>query len=97
MFERETKREKFLETRQREIRLKERSRSEQIQEGEGGEEEGEETPEQLIVKSEMDFSGMVEMEQRRRKAREDGSHQVLFIHLLRFQMLNSESCFSTDV
>ncbi|XP_035038202.1 dynein axonemal intermediate chain 2-like [Hippoglossus stenolepis] len=75
MFERETKREKILESRQREIRLKERSRSEQSKEEEGGQEEGEESPEQLIVRAENDFSSMVEMEQKRRKERQDGSNQ----------------------
>ncbi|XP_053285703.1 dynein axonemal intermediate chain 2 [Pleuronectes platessa] len=75
MFERETKREKILEARQREIRLKERSRSEQSKEEEGGQEEGEESPDQLIVRAENDFYSMVEMEQRRRKEREDESNQ----------------------
>ncbi|CAB1420428.1 unnamed protein product [Pleuronectes platessa] len=75
MFERETKREKILEARQREIRLKERSRSEQSKEEEGGQEEGEESPDQLIVRAENDFYSMVEMEQRRRKEREDVSNQ----------------------
>ncbi|XP_053303326.1 dynein axonemal intermediate chain 2 [Pleuronectes platessa] len=72
MFEHETKREKILETRQREILLKERSRSEQgKEEEEGGQEEGEETPEELIVRAENDFSSMGGMEQRRR-TEEDG-------------------------
>ncbi|XP_060933496.1 dynein axonemal intermediate chain 2 [Limanda limanda] len=75
MFERETKREKILEARQREIRLKERSRSEQSKEEEAGQEEGEESPDQLIIRAENDFYSMVEMEQKRRKEREDESNQ----------------------
>jgi len=71
MFERETKREKILEARQREIRLKERSRSEQSKEEEAGREEGEEDPELLIARAESDFYNLVEMELRRREKRED--------------------------
>ncbi|XP_060948510.1 dynein axonemal intermediate chain 2-like [Limanda limanda] len=76
MFERETKREKILESRQREMRLKERSRSEQGKEEEGGQEEGEETPEELIIRAEEEFSEMVETEQKRRKEKEDGSNKL---------------------
>ncbi|XP_068602941.1 dynein axonemal intermediate chain 2 [Brachionichthys hirsutus] len=76
MFERETKREKILEARQREIRLKERSRSEQSREEEGGRDGGEDSPEQLMARAEQDFWSMVEAEQRRRRAREEQSNQV---------------------
>ncbi|XP_041867914.1 dynein intermediate chain 2, axonemal isoform X2 [Melanotaenia boesemani] len=71
MFERETKREKILEARQRELRLKERSRSEQSKEEEAGREEGEEDLEQLIARAESDFYNIVEMEMRRREKREE--------------------------
>ncbi|XP_028284097.1 dynein intermediate chain 2, axonemal, partial [Parambassis ranga] len=70
MFERETKREKILEARQREIRLKERSRSEQGQEEEARREEGEEDPEQLIARAESDFYNLVETELKRRERTE---------------------------
>lgn len=71
MFERETKREKILETRQKEMRLKERSRSEQSKGEETGREEGEEDPEQLIESTEADFYTMVEMELKRREKRNE--------------------------
>lgn len=80
MFERETKREKILEARQREIRLKERSRSEQSREDEGGREDREDSPDQLMDKAEKDFYSMVETELRRRREREDETHQV-HLHL----------------
>lgn len=76
MFERETKREKILEARQREIRLKERSRSEQSREEDGGREEGEESPDQLIARAENDFYSTVEMEQRKRREKEDEANRV---------------------
>uniref|UniRef100_A0A8C9XEF2 Dynein, axonemal, intermediate chain 2b n=2 Tax=Sander lucioperca TaxID=283035 RepID=A0A8C9XEF2_SANLU len=68
MFERETKREKVLEARQREIRLKERSRSEQSREGEPGREDADHGPDQLIAKAQEDFYVVTEMERRRRDA-----------------------------
>ncbi|KAM4550026.1 dynein axonemal intermediate chain 2 [Fundulus diaphanus] len=71
MFERETKREKILEARQREIRLKERSRSEQSREDEAGREDGEDNPDQLIARAESDFYTLVEAEMRRRERREE--------------------------
>ncbi|KAM6899967.1 dynein axonemal intermediate chain 2 [Xenentodon cancila] len=71
MFERETKREKILEARQREMRLKERSRSEQSKGEETGREEGEEDPEQLIARAESDFYSMVEMERKRREKKKE--------------------------
>uniref|UniRef100_A0A087XWB9 Dynein, axonemal, intermediate chain 2b n=1 Tax=Poecilia formosa TaxID=48698 RepID=A0A087XWB9_POEFO len=67
MFERETKREKILEARQREIRLKERSRSEQSREDEAWREDGDEDPEQILAKVESDFYSMVEVEMRKRE------------------------------
>ncbi|XP_069581767.1 dynein axonemal intermediate chain 2 [Brachyistius frenatus] len=67
MFERETKREKILEARQREIRLKERSRSEQSREEEAGREEGEDDPQQLIASAESDFHSLVEAELKKRE------------------------------
>lgn len=71
MFERETKREKILEARQREIRLKERSRSEQSKDDETRQEEGKEDPEQLIARADSDFHRLVEAELKRRQAREE--------------------------
>ncbi|XP_071770928.2 dynein axonemal intermediate chain 2-like [Centroberyx gerrardi] len=72
MFERETKREKILEARQREIRLKERSRSEQSREDDSNREaEGEEHPEELTARAEAEFYSMVESEIRRREKEEE--------------------------
>lgn len=62
MFERETKREKILEARQREIRLKERSRSQQSREEEPVQDE---SPEQLMARAEREFFSAVEMELRK--------------------------------
>uniref|UniRef100_A0A3P9PQB1 Dynein axonemal intermediate chain 2 n=1 Tax=Poecilia reticulata TaxID=8081 RepID=A0A3P9PQB1_POERE len=67
MFERETKREKILEARQREIRLKERSRSEQSREDEAWREDGDDDPDQILAKVESDFYSMVEIETRKRE------------------------------
>lgn len=75
MLERETKREKILEARQRELRLKERSRSEQSREEEPGLEDGNHTSDQLIAKAESDFYSIVEAEQRKRKDQEHLNHQ----------------------
>uniref|UniRef100_A0A672ZER7 Dynein, axonemal, intermediate chain 2b n=1 Tax=Sphaeramia orbicularis TaxID=375764 RepID=A0A672ZER7_9TELE len=70
MFERETKREKILEARQREMRLKERSRSEQSREDDTGRDaDGDESPEQLIARAEEDFYSVVEAERKRREER----------------------------
>uniref|UniRef100_A0A3Q3XBQ1 Uncharacterized protein n=1 Tax=Mola mola TaxID=94237 RepID=A0A3Q3XBQ1_MOLML len=80
MFERETKREKILEARQREIRLKERSRSEQSREDDAGREDGEEGPDQLIARAERDFYSMVEAEQRRRRDSEEQTNRVRTTH-----------------
>lgn len=76
MFERETKREKILEARQREIRLKERSRSEQSREDDGGREDRDESPDQLIDQAEKDFYSVVETEVRRRRDRDEEINQV---------------------
>ncbi|XP_049458526.1 dynein axonemal intermediate chain 2 [Epinephelus fuscoguttatus] len=70
MFERETKREKILEARQREIRLKERSRSEQSREDDGGREDGDDSPDQLIARAEDEFYAVTEAELRRRDREE---------------------------
>ncbi|XP_062381957.1 dynein axonemal intermediate chain 2 [Sardina pilchardus] len=73
MFERETKREKILEARHREMRLKERSRSEQSKEddGSGGgggakEMDGEESPEDMLARTEKEFFDLVGVEQKKR-------------------------------
>lgn len=76
MLERETKREKILEARQRELRLKERSRSEQSREEEVGLEDGNQGPDQLIAKAEIDFYYMVKAELRKRNDQEDLNHKV---------------------
>lgn len=60
MFERETKREKILEARQREIRLKERSRSQQSREEETVQDDSKENHDQLIARAESDFYSAVE-------------------------------------
>lgn len=65
MFERETKREKILEARQREIRLKERSRSQQSREEEPVQDESKESPHQLMARAEREFHSAVEMELRK--------------------------------
>lgn len=76
MLERETKREKILEARQRELRLKERSRSEQSREEEAGLEDGNQGPDQLIARAESDFYCIVEAELRKRRDQEDLNHRV---------------------
>uniref|UniRef100_A0AAQ4RIS7 Dynein, axonemal, intermediate chain 2b n=1 Tax=Gasterosteus aculeatus aculeatus TaxID=481459 RepID=A0AAQ4RIS7_GASAC len=70
MFERETKREKILEARQREIRLKERSRSEQSRSEDGGREDIDQSPLQLMARAEEDFYVLTETE-KKGKERED--------------------------
>ncbi|KAL4648624.1 dynein intermediate chain 2, axonemal-like [Arapaima gigas] len=67
MFERETRREKILEGRLREMRLKERSRSEPGKEEEAQDLEGEESPEELIARAEKDFFQIVEAEMKKWK------------------------------
>lgn len=59
MFERETKREKILEARQREIRLKERSRSQQSREEEAVQDDSKDSPDQLIARAEREFYRIV--------------------------------------
>ncbi|TDG95893.1 hypothetical protein EPR50_G00244200 [Perca flavescens] len=71
MFERETKREKVLEARQREIRLKERSRSEQSRDDEAGREEADQSSDQLIAKAEEDFYVVTETQRRRRETNQE--------------------------
>lgn len=65
MFERETKREKILEARQREMRLKERSRSQQSREEEPGRDQGQDGADQLIARAEREFYSVVEAELRK--------------------------------
>ncbi|XP_077593361.1 dynein axonemal intermediate chain 2 [Stigmatopora nigra] len=73
MLERDAKREKILEARQKELRLKERSRSGQSRQDEVDRDvaEQEETPEQLIAKAEQDFFSIVEAEKKKRREREE--------------------------
>lgn len=63
MFERETKREKILETRHREMRLKERSKSSQDKE-ETHEQAEEEEGEDLVSKAEAEFFKIVDAEKK---------------------------------
>ncbi|XP_048411502.1 dynein axonemal intermediate chain 2 isoform X3 [Stegostoma tigrinum] len=65
MFERETKREKILEARQRELRAKERAKSEQGKAVESKEVDEEETIEYKIAKAEETFFETIEKERER--------------------------------
>ncbi|XP_056153620.1 dynein axonemal intermediate chain 2 [Lampris incognitus] len=72
MFERETKREKILEARHREMRLKERSRSEQSKDDDNIKEgNGEENLEDLIARVEAEFFEMVDFELKKREEEEE--------------------------
>ncbi|MGH0154989.1 UNVERIFIED_CONTAM: hypothetical protein FKN15_033248 [Acipenser sinensis] len=62
MFERETKREKILEARHCEMRLKEHSRSEQGKEEETKDMDTEESSEDLVARAEKEFFEVVEFE-----------------------------------
>jgi len=69
MFEREQRREKILESRHREMRLKQRSASGQ----EKGEEEGDQgelEEEDLVARAEKDFYDLIEAEKKSREAKE---------------------------
>jgi len=77
MFERETKREKILEARHREMRLKERARSE----GQGleAEEMLEESPQDALDRAQKEFFEVIEAELQRRaraEAQQPGSSKV---------------------
>lgn len=71
MFERETKREKILEARHREMRLKERARSEG-QDAEA-EEIPEESPQEALDRAQKEFFEVIEAELQRR-ARAEARH-----------------------
>lgn len=78
MFERETKREKILEARHREMRLKERARSE----GQGleAEEMLEEGPQDALDRAQKEFFEVIEAELQRRaraEAQQPGRSKVL--------------------
>lgn len=78
MFERETKREKILEARHREMRLKERARSE----GQGleAEEMLEESPQDALDRAQKEFFEVIEAELQRRaraEAQQPGGSKVL--------------------
>ncbi|XP_055031865.2 dynein axonemal intermediate chain 2 [Misgurnus anguillicaudatus] len=75
MFERETKREKILESRLREMRLKERSRSEQSREDEGKEGDKEESVEELIARQDQEFFEILETEMKNERNREKDRDQ----------------------
>uniref|UniRef100_A0A674JT24 Dynein axonemal intermediate chain 2 n=1 Tax=Terrapene triunguis TaxID=2587831 RepID=A0A674JT24_9SAUR len=66
MFERETKREKILEARHREMRLKERTKAEGKEEDVKVETE-EETPEELLARVQKEFFEIIEAEIRRKE------------------------------
>lgn len=70
MFERETKREKILEARHREMRLKERSKAEPGKEEESKEDQSEDNTEELVSRAERDFFDMIEAERKRREQEE---------------------------
>ncbi|XP_018423722.1 PREDICTED: dynein intermediate chain 2, axonemal [Nanorana parkeri] len=70
MFERETKREKILEARHREMRLKERSKAEPGKEEETKEDMPEDNTEEMIAKAEKDFLEIIEAERKRREQEE---------------------------
>lgn len=76
MFERETKREKILEARHREMRLKERSRSEQSREDEVKDGDGEETAEELLARAEREFFEILEAEKKNERNQEKESEKV---------------------
>ncbi|KAG9473519.1 hypothetical protein GDO78_004035 [Eleutherodactylus coqui] len=67
MFERETKREKILEARHREMRLKERSKAEPGKEEDTKDDKAEESMEELIAKAEKEFFEIIEAERKRRE------------------------------
>lgn len=71
MFERETKREKILEARHREMRLKERARSE----GQGSEVEERpvESPQEVLDRAHKEFFEVIEVELQR-QARAETQH-----------------------
>ncbi|KAM4691857.1 dynein axonemal intermediate chain 2 [Rhinophrynus dorsalis] len=78
MFERETKREKILEARHREMRLKERSKAEPGKEEESKEERPEDNMDELIAKAEKEFFETIEAELKRREqleGKEKGEEQ----------------------
>ncbi|XP_077979929.1 dynein intermediate chain 3, ciliary-like [Glandiceps talaboti] len=69
MFEREQRREKILESRHREMRLKQRSTSQQEKQDEG-EEGGQFEEEDLVAQAEKDFYNAIEAEKKSREAKE---------------------------
>ncbi|MBN3307577.1 DNAI2 protein, partial [Amia calva] len=73
MFERETKREKILESRHREMRLKERSRSEQGKEEENKDVDAEESAEDLVARAEKEFFEMVQAEHKKKEKAEENT------------------------
>ncbi|CAH2291477.1 dynein intermediate chain 2, axonemal [Pelobates cultripes] len=74
MFERETKREKILEARHREMRLKERSKAEPSKDEDTREENPEENTDELIAKAEKEFFEIIEAE-RKRLEKEDNKEK----------------------
>ncbi|XP_066560553.1 dynein axonemal intermediate chain 2 isoform X2 [Amia ocellicauda] len=75
MFERETKREKILESRHREMRLKERSRSEQGKEEENKDVDAEESAEDLVARAEKEFFEMVQAEHKKKEKAEENTKE----------------------
>lgn len=71
MFERETRREKILEARHREMKLKERTKSAGNKEDDGKPDgEGDEPEEDLVAKAEEEFFAAIEQEKKLREKRE---------------------------
>lgn len=90
MFERETKREKILEARHREIRLKERSRSEQSKEEDTNREaDGEESPEELIARAEAEFFEMIDSEMKRREKEEEKLRVSIITNFKLYSLISS--------
>ncbi|KAM4662025.1 dynein axonemal intermediate chain 2 [Discoglossus pictus] len=76
MFERETKREKILEARHREMRLKERSKAEP-KDDEAKDERLEDNTEELCQKAEKEFFEMIEAERKRMEQEEKKMEESL--------------------
>ncbi|XP_078510369.1 dynein axonemal intermediate chain 2 isoform X5 [Lissotriton helveticus] len=70
MFERETKREKILEARHREMRLKERSKSEQGKDDEKPEEDVEDNSDELVAEAEKEFFELLNSEMKKTEEEE---------------------------
>ncbi|XP_050391535.1 dynein intermediate chain 3, ciliary [Patella vulgata] len=76
MFERETRREKILEGRHREMKLKERTKSSQEKDREEEvKEEDEETEEELIAKAKKEFDSIIAAEKKKSQGLQDSQEK----------------------